>query len=148
VAPANGESRAGRYGEARVETLLSQEGEETVLHAYLPALVETLEWVAAAIDLCAIALLVVGAVRFVIAIVPAELGRGAARQGAMNGARLQLGAYILSGLELFIVSDVIHTALSLAIMDLVFLFLLVAIRSAISFFLDRELAQLRRDADR
>ena len=49
-----------------------------------------------------------------------------------------MGRYILSGLELFIVSDIIETALSLELADLVFLGLLVAIRSAISYFFERE----------
>jgi uncharacterized membrane protein len=43
------------------------------------------------------------------------------------------------------VSDIIHTALTLAVSDLVFLGLLVVIRSIISWFLDRELGELRRE---
>ena len=60
-----------------------------------------------------------------------------------NRERVELGRYILAGLELLIVSDIIHTALSLALADLVFLGLLVLIRSLISFFLDRELGSLK-----
>jgi uncharacterized membrane protein len=121
--------------------------EETVLHSHLSWLVEALEWLAAGIDLLAIALLLIGALRFVVAIVPAELRDLDTRRRAMTHARLQLGAYILAGLELFIVSDVIHTALSLALADLLFLLLLVVIRSLTSFFLDRELKQLRAELD-
>jgi uncharacterized membrane protein len=43
------------------------------------------------------------------------------------------------------VSDVIHTALSLRFSDLLFLLLLVVIRSITSYFLDRELAQIKKD---
>ncbi len=46
-------------------------------------------------------------------------------------------------LEVFIVSDIIETALSLKLSDLVFLALLVAIRSVISFFLEREVQSIR-----
>jgi uncharacterized membrane protein len=56
---------------------------------------------------------------------------------------VELGRYILAGLELFIVSDIIETALSLQLTDLVFLGLLVAIRSAISYFLEREVQNIR-----
>ena len=62
-----------------------------------------------------------------------------------NRERVELGRYILASLELFIVSDIIHTALSLAFADLLFLGLLVVIRSVISYFLDRELDQLRKE---
>ena len=59
---------------------------------------------------------------------------------------MELGRYILAALELLIVSDIIHTALSLELADLVFLGLLVLIRSVISFFLDREMRDDRRGA--
>ena len=55
--------------------------------------------------------------------------------------RMELGRYILSALELLIVSDIIHTALSLALADLLFLGFLVLIRSMISFFLNREIRE-------
>ena len=58
---------------------------------------------------------------------------------------MQLGRYILAALELLIVSDIIHTALSLALKDLLFLGLLVLIRSVISFFLDREIRDIRAE---
>jgi uncharacterized membrane protein len=54
-----------------------------------------------------------------------------------------LGRYILAGLELLIVSDVIHTALSFQLEDIAFLGALVLVRSVISFFLERELKELR-----
>lgn len=122
------------------------QSEPGVLHAYLGWLVEGLEWLAAIIDLFAIALLVVGAVRFIAGVVVAEVTReDVERVRKTNRERIELGRYILAGLELFIVSDIIHTALSLALSDLVFLGLLVLIRSVISFFLDRELGELKRE---
>ena len=42
-------------------------------------------------------------------------------------------------------SDVIHTALSLSFAALLFLLVLVVIRSITSYFLDRELDQLKRE---
>ena len=60
----------------------------------------------------------------------------------MNAARRELGSYILAGLELLIVSDVIHTAITLELDGLYFLGGLVVIRAVISFFLEREIKQL------
>lgn len=119
-------------------------GKESMLHAEFPGLVEVLTWVEAGIDLIAIAVMLIGVLRFVAGFLRAETA-GPARIGAIDTARIELGRYILAGLELFIVSDIIETALSLQLSDLVFLGLLVAIRSAISYFLEREVSGIRRD---
>lgn len=120
--------------------------DETVLHTEFGLLVAGLEWAAAFIDLFAIALLLIGAARFALGCFTAEvLLRGAERVRKMNRARMELGRYILAGLEVFIVSDIIHTALSLRLSDLLFLGLLVVIRSIVSFFLEREIEGLKRE---
>lgn len=117
-----------------------------VLHTELHWLVEGLEWVAAGIDVLSIALMLVGAARFVAGCARAEFSRSDARRvQGINHERQELGRYILAGLELLIVSDIIHTALSLKLEDLLFLGLLVLIRSAISFFLDREIREIRAE---
>lgn len=119
---------------------------EGVLHREFAWLVEALEYLAGAIDLFAILLLLIGAARFVLGVTRAELSLDEARRlRGTTRQRIELGRYILAGLELLIVSDIIHTALSLAFADLVYLGLLVLIRSLISFFLDRELGELRRE---
>ena len=120
--------------------------EEGVLHEHLPALLEVLEWVSAGIDLCAVLLLVVGALRFVLGVARSEVARAdQARERGTNRQRMELGRYVLAALELLIVSDIIHTAVTLAVAHLVFLGLLVVIRSLISYFLDRELGELRQE---
>lgn len=117
---------------------------ENVLHGELAWLVAGLEWVSAAIDVLAILLLLIGATRFTLDVIRAELSRdGTDRVRRTNRGRIELGRYILAGLELLIVSDIIHSALSLAISDVIYLGFLVLIRSLISYFLDRELGQLR-----
>lgn len=119
---------------------------EGVLHGAMPWLIEALKWLSAIIDLAAIALLLIGAVRFIGGVVVAEFAhRGADRVKRTNRKRIELGRYILAGLELFIVSDVIHAALSLLFSDLVFLLTLVIIRSITSYFLERELEQLKKE---
>ena len=118
-----------------------------VLHGHVHWIIEGLEWIAAAIDVLAILILVIGGVRFVIGFVQAEASfrDDMRRVHGINHERVELGRYILAGLELLIVSDIIHTALSLAMADLVFLGLLVVIRSLISFFLDRELKEVKEE---
>ena len=102
-----------------------------------------LEYAAGAIDLLSIAVLLVGAIRFTIWIVRAEFTADKdVRLARMNTARRELGSYILAGLELLIVSDVIHTAITLEMDGLIFLGGLVIIRSIISFFLEREIKAL------
>ena len=122
---------------------------EGVLHSDLQGLVLVLEWIAAAIAILAIVVMLIGTARFLAGFVRAETLRAEAnRARIINRERVELGRYILSGLELFIVSDIIHTALSLALGDLLFLGLLVAIRSAISYFLDREISGIKDDPER
>ncbi len=129
-----------------MNSVLDLEADQGVLHGQFGWLVDILEWAAVAIDLAAIALILVGAVRFILGVAAAEIvRRGTERVEKTNRQRIELGRYILASLELFIVSDIIHAALSLAFTDLLFLGLLVIIRSMISFFLDRELEQLKKD---
>ena len=52
-----------------------------------------------------------------------------------------LGVYILLGLEFMIASDIIHTFISQTREDLYTLGIIVIIRTAISFFLGREIAE-------
>ncbi len=129
-------------------SVLDFKASEGVLHGQLGWLIGALEWVSAIIELAAIALLVIGAFRFILGVATAEIAKtGSSRVQRTNRERIELGRYILAGLELFIVADIIRTALSLAFADLLFLGLLVVIRSIISYFLDRELKELRRELE-
>jgi len=120
-----------------------------VLHGELATLAQGLEWVTSGIDLASIAIMLLGAFRFIVGFARAEAaGDASARVEGIDRNRMELGRYILSALELLIVSDIIHTALSLALADLLFLGLLVLIRSMISFFLNREIREIRGEIDR
>ena len=110
----------------------------------LAALAGPLGWLSAAIDLASVAILVLGALRFTIRVALAELAGEGPRQKGIDAARVELGRYILAGLELLIVSDVMRTALSFALDDVIFLGALVLVRSIISFFLSREIEGLER----
>lgn len=116
------------------------------LHTELTGLAHLLEWASTAIDLVSIAIMLIGALRFTLGFAAAEFRRDAKeRVEGIDLHRMELGRYILAALELLIVSDIIHTALSLELSDLLFLGLLVLIRSVISFFLDREMRDIREE---
>ncbi|SFP04497.1 DUF1622 domain-containing protein [Tranquillimonas alkanivorans] len=128
---------------------LDMSGTEGVLHTELEGVVMALEWVAAGIDLLSILIMLMGAARFVWGVARSEASRVPERRvQGLNAERMALGRYILAGLELLIVSDIIHTALSLALGDLVFLGLLVLIRATVSYFLDREIRDIREEMSR
>ena len=65
----------------------------------------------------------------------------------LQEVRVELGCYILAGIEFMIASDIIHTVLSRELMDLAFVSALVLIRTAISFFLSREVKELEAPDD-
>jgi uncharacterized membrane protein len=132
--------------DATLEGWLAYERETNILHEDLSWLVYGLELAVLAIDIVAIAILLIGGIRFIAGFAAAEFSRDPTRRvRTVNRERVELGRYILGGLELLIVSDIIHTALSLAMIDLIFLGLLVVIRSLISYFLDKELEQVKKE---
>ena len=112
-----------------------------LLHPFISGL-ETLSSI---IDGIGIAIVLWGFGRALIAFLRAELRRFTKSEGlaAIHSVRLDLGTYILVGIEFMIASDIIHTVIKRELQDLAFVSALVAIRTAISFFLGRELAELR-----
>jgi uncharacterized membrane protein len=120
-----------------------------LLQGELARVAHALEWVISGIDLASIAIMLIGSLRFIVGFAKAEAsGDPDLRVRRIDRERMELGRYILSALELLIVSDIIHTALSLALADLLILGLLVLIRSVISFFLDREIREIRDEMGR
>ena len=104
-----------------------------------------LEMIAVAIDLVGIAILVYAALRFVVNFLGLEIKRlrGLESVEGIREMRLRLGSYILLSLEFIIISDVILTAISRNVDDLLALGLLVLIRVVLSFFLGRELNEVK-----
>lgn len=103
-----------------------------------------LEQASSLIDLFGIGIILYGFVLAAFGFVRAELSR--LRSGDITDkllhVRIKLGSYILTGIEFMIASDIIHTVLSRELMDLAFVSALVVIRTAISFFLTREIGEL------
>ncbi len=115
-----------------------------------PVFGAVLETVASVIEVFAILVLLNGLLRFVVAYVGAEIRFGDSQASAerLNSGRVDLSRYILAGLEVFIVSDIIRTVLSPTLQGLAVLGALVAIRSAISFFLEREIREIEQQGPR
>ena len=110
------------------------------------AQVETvLEMIAFAVDLAGVSILVYAALRFVVHFLRFEMKRlrGIETVVGIRDMRLRLGSYILLALEFIIISDIIRTSLSRNLDDLLALGLLVLIRVALSFFLGRELNEVK-----
>ncbi len=105
-----------------------------------------LEWLALGIDLIGVLIVVFGFGVSLISLVRC-LAKGVGLMKDMSDlqhVRLQLGRYILVGIEFMIASDIIHTVVTRELMDLAFVAAMVAIRTAISFFLGKELAEAGR----
>ena len=107
-----------------------------------------LEGIAVLIDLIGVFLILFG---FIIAMLKLlgglRMGLGLFHDlGNLNTARTVLATYILTGLEFMIASDIIHTVITRELTDLIFVGLLVLIRTAISFFLGKEVMELEHKA--
>lgn len=109
-----------------------------------PVLAEVFEVMAVGIDLIGVAIIIFGFNIALLKLIGALLHGAGLRKGLGNiaEARRTLGAYILTGIEFMIASDIIHTVITREFTDLLFVGLLVIIRTAISFFLGREVAEL------
>lgn len=118
------------------------------LSDHLGPLTRGLEGLVVGIELFAILILLLGLLQFARAFASGEILERDAhkRSHRLNLGRLTLGRHILSGLEVLIVADLIRTMLHLSLDNIALLGGLVAIRSVISFFLDRELSHLRRES--
>ncbi len=104
-----------------------------------------LETIAVAVDLAGIAILVFAALKFSVHYIGFEIKRlqGVEFVEGIRDLRLRLGSYILLSLEFIIISDIIQSAISTNVDDLLPLGLLVIIRVALSFFLGRELNEVK-----
>ena len=100
------------------------------------------------VDLIGVAILLMTAAKFLVHYVIYELRRlrGIESVIGIRNLRLRLGAYILLALEFMIISDVIHTALSRDLDSILYLAMLVVVRTALGFFLALDLKDIRAEA--
>ncbi len=109
----------------------------------MEALHPALFTIAEVIDLIGLAIILLGAAKFLTMFVRVETKRLAGREcaTALQDARRGLGAYILVGLEFMIVADVTGSILSRSLEALAALAGIVGLRTAMGFFLERELRE-------
>ncbi|TJZ78145.1 DUF1622 domain-containing protein [Paracoccus hibiscisoli] len=114
---------------------------------HLESVATVLGWIVVLVELFAIAILLLGVVRFTRWFVSGEVMRRDAheRDHQLNRGRLALGRHILASLEVLIVADLIRTVLHLTIANVVLLGGLVLIRSFISFSLEYEMRALEKE---
>lgn len=103
------------------------------------------EYVAVGIDLVGISMILWGFTLSFKDWVMLEVKRGEAI-GFLRATRMircQLGTYLLMGLEFMIASDIIHSFISRSPDDLMFLGMIVVMRTAIGYFLGKEMEEVR-----
>lgn len=97
------------------------------------------------VELCGAVVIVIGAV-LAIAKFAVALARG--RIGEFSGVRLTLGRFLALGLEFQLASDVLRTAISPSFEEIGKLAAIAAIRTALNYFLAREIAEEQRAVER
>lgn len=106
-----------------------------------------MEWLATVIDIAGSLIMVWAFVVSVISVVGSTIrgGEPRSRFRDLQIARCELGTKLVFALELMIVSDLLQTIISRSIDDLIFLGGLVAIRTTIAYFLNREIQEVHAE---
>lgn len=123
---------------------------ETVILAladHFSSAAAVLEWVVIVVELFAIAIFLLGILRFSGWFFSGEALRRDAheRNHELNRGRLALGRHILAGLDVLIVADLIRTVIHLSVDTIVLLGGLVLIRALISVILEHEMRALEKE---
>ncbi len=107
---------------------------------------EIFYFIAKALEAVSFSIMIYGAVLAIIMLLKNEFGRftGKFRMNVLNKIRLDFGYYILLGLEFLVAADIIQTILKPTTEELIELGGIVAIRIILSFFLTKELNDLKR----
>ena len=100
------------------------------------------------IEVVGAVLLLIGAARFLMTAVGTAIRQREHLSRALQAARLRLGVYILAGLEFLIVADVLFTIANRNLDSLINLAIIASVRTLISYFLGKELEELRASDDR
>ena len=103
-----------------------------------------LEWLAVVVDLTGAMIMVWAFVEAVVGLVRGSIHAddGRSRIRNMQVVRCGLGVKLVFALELMIISDLFVTIISRSIDDLILVGGLVVIRTAISFFLNKEIQEV------
>jgi len=103
-----------------------------------------LEWLAVIVDLTGALIMVWAFAAAVIGLVRGSISSGDAHSRILNmqAARCGLGVKLVFALELMIISDLFLTIISRSVDDLILVGGLVVIRTAIAYFLNKEITEV------
>ncbi len=103
-----------------------------------------LEWLAVIVDLTGALIMVWAFVAAVVGVVRGSFSSGDVHSRMLNMqvARCGLGVKLVFALELMIISDLFHTIISRSVEDLILVGGLVIIRTAIAYFLNKEITEV------
>lgn len=106
-----------------------------------------LEWVEFIVDLVGISILLIGFLKGTFIFIKMEVDRlrGDKDYAEIFALRNILGSYIIVSLDFLIVSDIIHSVIKPELNELINLGIIVLLRTAIGFFLGKELNELRHE---
>ena len=112
-------------------------------------LVKILIGISTGIGLWGMAVIVWGVLLMSFRLIKFEISRLRGRRifRERENLRHQLGSYLLLGLEFLIAADIIRTVAHPALEEIAVLAGIVAIRTVISYFLDRELLSWKKEAE-
>lgn len=112
----------------------------------MPYIHNILEISASVIELTAAGILILGFLKTLVVYLHSEWRwfRQEKMQSILPLLRRQLGKYILLGLDFYIVSDIIHSMIRPGFEELINLAIIVLLRSAIGFFLGKEIAEIEK----
>lgn len=102
---------------------------------------EIVRYIVDILNAFSVIILLVGAVKAAIDFIRNEFSRGNHFEVATknNNIKIYLGSYVLLSLEVLIASDIIETIMNPSIDDMLILGGIVVIRTAISYFLGKEI---------
>lgn len=105
------------------------------------------EWIEYLADIVGIVILVIGFAKGVYMFIRLELDRLTGQKDYEELFQLRniLGTYIIISLDFLIVSDIIHSVVKPELSELLNLGIIVVMRTAIGYFLGKELHELRKE---
>lgn len=108
-----------------------------IIESILPLIAKT-------IDVIGVIILLYGFIKALVKFFRAELGKNIfdAKMSTLQSVRCEIGIYILLALDFLIVSDIIHSVLEMTQQQLIELSVMIIIRTAIGYFLGKEIKEL------
>ena len=108
----------------------------------LTSILETLSF---GIELISAAILIVGSLIFIWSVGAGVLTPSVSVTTALRRGRLKLGTYILAALEFLIVADILFTIVHRTLDDVIVLAIVAAVRTVVSYFLEKEIEALSQE---